>query len=47
MRCPAGHVTSIWDMGGIRFGAAGHPIRRGKCATCGKSFMAKVERTDG
>lgn len=36
--CPhCGHERSIWDHGGIRWKAAGKPIRRLRCATCGKA----------
>lgn len=33
-RCQA--VNSVWDMGGIRYKAAGHPIRLVRCPGCGK-----------
>ncbi len=47
MRCPCGQETSIWDMGGIRFKAAGNPHRMGKCGVCGGRFWGKVyKRTD-
>jgi hypothetical protein len=45
MRCPEGHETSIWDMGGIRYKAAGNPWRFGWCARCGAIFWGRVERT--
>ena len=44
MRCPCGHETSIWDMGGIRYKAAGEPTKAGRCGACGKLFMGKVVR---
>jgi hypothetical protein len=47
MRCPCGHETSIWDMGGIRFKAAGNAHRMGKCGACGGRFWGKVyKRSD-
>lgn len=42
MRCPCGHETSIWEMGGIRFKAAGNPHRMGLCAACGGRFWGQV-----
>lgn len=30
-----GYETSVWDAGGIRFAAAGHPVRRFRCPNCG------------
>jgi phage FluMu protein Com len=35
--CPrCGGVNSIWDLGGIRYLAAGSPAKRLKCPQCGK-----------
>lgn len=42
MRCPCGAETSIWDMGGVRWKAAGNPVRSGKCAACGRVFMGQI-----
>lgn len=37
MRCAdCGAETSVWDLGGIRWKAAGNPTRRMRCAKCGK-----------
>jgi hypothetical protein len=44
MRCPCGAETSIWDMGGVRWKAAGHPRRLGTCSVCGREFLGKVYR---
>jgi len=30
-----GHVTSFWEIGGIRWKAVGNPRKRFKCAACG------------
>lgn len=46
MRCPCGHETSVWEMGGIRFKAAGNPRRLGHCADCGRSFWGEVYRRE-
>jgi hypothetical protein len=44
MRCPCGAETSIWEMGGIRWKAAGEPRRMGHCGTCQRSFWGQVYR---
>jgi hypothetical protein len=35
MRCDCGHEISIWDAGGIRFGAKGSPKTLYRCPKCG------------
>ncbi|MBX3014941.1 MAG: hypothetical protein KF832_25695 [Caldilineaceae bacterium] len=42
MQCPCGHITSVWEMGGIRYKAAGNPWRIGRCAQCGKTFRGQL-----
>lgn len=44
MRCPCGYETSVWEMGGVRFKAAGNPVRSGRCAKCGNVFMGQLYR---
>src|SRR5690606_32397680 len=44
MRCPCGAETSVWDMGGVRWKAAGEPRRMGRCGTCGRNFWGQVYR---
>ena len=44
MRCDCGHEKSIWEIGGIRFGASGSPRRYGHCSACGKFSWLKVYR---
>src|SRR5690606_32044589 len=36
--------TSIWEMGGIRWKAAGEPRRMGHCGTCERTFWGQVYR---
>jgi tRNA A-37 threonylcarbamoyl transferase component Bud32 len=36
MVCPCGHELSVWDAGGIRFGASGNPRRKMFCPACHK-----------
>jgi len=37
IRCPScGHERSIWEIGGIRWRAAGQPRRLWRCRECGK-----------
>src|SRR3954453_962576 len=46
MRCPCGAETSIWDMGGIRWMAAGSPRRIGRCGQCGRDFVGALYRNE-
>lgn len=43
--CPCGHASSVWDLGGIRWGAAGNPRRLLKCGGCGKWTWQVVSRS--
>jgi hypothetical protein len=44
-RCPGcGHARSIWDLGGIRWKAAGNPKRYLACAGCGQSSWHVIEK---
>jgi len=36
LRCPCGHERSIWELGGIRWKAAGNPRRWTHCPQCGQ-----------
>lgn len=49
MKCPdCGHEISVWEAGGIRFGAAGKPKRLMKCGKCGKRTWHQVyKKTEG
>jgi ribosomal protein S27E len=40
-----GAETSVWDIGGIRYKAAGQPTTRVKCSTCGKFSFVKFRKT--
>lgn len=42
VRCSCGYARSIWDLGGIRWGAAGQPRRYLSCPQCGKSSWHTV-----
>jgi DNA-directed RNA polymerase subunit RPC12/RpoP len=45
VRCrKCGTERSIWDMGGIRYKAAGKPKRLIRCTTCGRRRWADVYR---
>ena len=46
MRCPCGYETSIWEMGGIRYRAAGNPRIMGRCAKCGQRQFGQLHRID-
>jgi len=36
LTCPCGHTRSIWEIGGIRWKAAGEPRKLLRCPACGK-----------
>jgi len=36
VRCPCGSARSVWDLGGIRWKAAGEARWLRKCTQCGK-----------
>ncbi len=43
--CPnCGHVRSIWDLGGIRYKAAGNPRTYQRCPGCGKGGWHRVSK---
>jgi hypothetical protein len=42
-RCPCGAETSVWQMGGIRYGAAGNPRRLLRCGSCRRTFFGTLE----
>ena len=42
--CPCGHSRSVWDMGGIRWKAAGNPRRGLNCPSCGQWTWHVVSR---
>ena len=44
--CSCGKETSIWDIGGIRYKAAGKPTTGVKCQHCGKFSMQKIYKTE-
>lgn len=41
-RCQS--VNSVWEMGGIRYKAAGRPIRLVRCPNCGKISPHQFEK---
>ena len=41
---PCGHDTSVWDMGGVRWKAAGNPRRRAHCSNCGSLTVGTLRR---
>ena len=43
MQCPCGAETSIWNLGGVRFKAAGEPRRWRRCDQCGKRTWHRVD----
>jgi len=45
-RCRCGCERSIWDLGGIRYKAAGEPLRFLYCSSCGQRGWHRVVRKD-
>lgn len=39
-----GHATSIWDAGGVRYGASGRTFTWGRCKACGKRGKLSVTK---
>jgi hypothetical protein len=46
VRCPCGFERSVWDMGGIRWKAAGQPRKNMRCQSCGQITWHKIDRQD-
>ncbi len=46
MRCDCGHERSIWEVGGIRYKAAGNPRRLARCPACNRRTWHEVYRQD-
>ncbi len=44
--CSCGSESSVWDAGGIRWGAAGNPVRFMKCPSCGWTGIYRIFRKD-
>lgn len=43
-----GQERSVWDLGGLRYGASGNPSYAARCLQCGKRTTHRVElRPDG
>jgi ribosomal protein S27E len=44
-RCSScGHESNVWDMGGIRWKAAGMPLSQMHCLGCGKTTLHRIFR---
>ena len=44
MKCPCGYETSIWEMGGIRYKAAGSPWKVAQCGKCGQRIAGNLTK---
>ena len=42
--CPCGYSRSVWELGGIRWLAAGEPRRLRNCDSCGNRTWHRVHR---
>lgn len=40
-------TTNVWEMGGIRYKAAGQPKRRARCPRCGRKGWLRIHWTGG
>jgi predicted RNA-binding Zn-ribbon protein involved in translation (DUF1610 family) len=48
VQCPnCGYERSIWELGGIRYKAAGNPRRLMRCPNCGQIRWHKIYRREG
>ena len=48
VQCPkCGYEKSIWELGGIRYKAAGNPRRLMRCPNCGEISWHKIYRREG
>ena len=43
--CTCGHARSVWEMGGVRWKAAGEPSWKLPCPQCGETTWHKVSRS--
>ncbi len=41
-RC--GHVSTVWDLGGMRWRAAGRPLTGMRCIGCNKFAMQRISK---
>jgi hypothetical protein len=46
-QCPCGHERSMWDLGGIRWKAAGQPRRWLRCPACGHRTWHRIYWREG
>jgi hypothetical protein len=44
VRCPCGYEQSIWELGGVRWKAAGRPRKYRTCPECGQASWHTVYR---
>ncbi len=42
--CECGNECNIWEIGGIRYKAAGNPIKAARCPKCHKVAMRKLHK---
>ena len=42
--CPCGHKRDFWDVGGVRYKAAGEPRQYLKCPKCEKGRWHKIRK---
>lgn len=42
--CPDGHRRDVWDLGGVRYKAAGEPRTLAFCPDCGRNRWLRIRR---
>jgi len=47
LHCPCGHERSVWETGGIRWGASGKTALWGRCPGCDKNTWQTLRRRAG
>jgi len=46
IRCPCGFEQSVWELGGIRWKAAGNPRRLLHCSKCGQTTWPTIYKKE-
>lgn len=46
LHCECGRATSVWEMGGIRYGSRSKTWTRSRCANCGRTISGWLEEID-
>ena len=44
IECPCGHKRDLWDLGGVRYKAAGEPRQLVRCPECDRNRWHKTRK---